>query len=184
VTLTNDDLVNLSIALESRRLVPGIKVVLRMADAQMAGNLRTGFDIRTAFSIPEITAPAFAAAATKAPLDHAFVFGEGEERSLLTITKFTVVEDSVLVGYTVARLEAEFDVAVIAHRRHSDGHFRLHPPDDALLAGGDRFVVSASIEALNAVARLTPPTRQMDRYLQGMWPIKSRGVAAQAQAAG
>ena len=77
VPCTNDDLVNLSIALEARRLVPGIKVVLRMLDVEMAANVRSGFGIHTAFSIPELSAPAFAAAATKAPLDYAFSFGEG-----------------------------------------------------------------------------------------------------------
>lgn len=170
VPCTSDDLMNLTIALEARRLVPGIKVVLRMANTQMASNIRDGFDIHTAFSIPEIAAPAFAAAATKAPLDHAFAFGVDDERSLLTITKFTLVPESVLVGYTVRRLEDEFDVAVIAHRRH--GKFHLHPRDEVMLTAGDRFVVSASVDSLIKIARLTPPTREMDRYLQGRWSIK------------
>jgi Trk K+ transport system NAD-binding subunit len=128
-----------------------------MADTQMAANLRSGFDIHTAFSIPEIAAPAFAAAATRAPLDHAISFGEGDNRSLLTITKFTLVPESVLVGYTVGRLEEEFGVAVIA-QRHQD-EFLIHPKDNAVLVAGDRFVVSASITALNQLAELTrrPP---------------------------
>jgi Trk K+ transport system NAD-binding subunit len=172
VPCTSNDLVNLTIALEARKIVPGIKVVLRMADTQMASNVRDGFDIHTAFSIPEISAPSFAAAATKAPLDHAFAFGVGDERSLLTITKFTLVPESSLAGYTVSRLEEEFDVAVIAHR--TDGKFNLHPNDDVVLSTGDRFVVSASIEALNKIASLTPPTREMDRYGQGRWPLKRK----------
>jgi voltage-gated potassium channel len=173
VPCTSNDLTNLSIALEARRLKPGLKVVLRMADTQMATNVRSGFDIHTAFSIPEIAAPAFAAAATRAPLDHAISFGEGEERSLLTITKFTLVPESVLVGYTVGRLEEEFGVAVIAQRHQ--GKFLIHPKDEAVLAAGDRFVVSASITALNQLAELTPPTREYERYLKGRWPIKRGG---------
>ena len=169
---TSDDLINLAIALEARKIVPEIKVVLRMADTQMAGNIRDGFDIHTAFSIPELSAPSFAAAATKAPLDHAFAFGVGDERSLLTITKFTLVPESLLVGYSVSQLEQEFDVAVIAHR--TDGQFNLHPTDQVTLSAGDRFVVSASIEALNLIAALTPPTREMDRYNEGRWPIKTK----------
>lgn len=171
VPCTNNDIINLSIALEARRLVPGLKVVLRMFDPNVATNVRDGFDIHTVFSIPEISAPAFAAAATRAPLDHAFAFGEGEERGLLTITKFTLVPESILVGYTVGQLEDEFEVAVIAQR--CDGKFMLHPRDDAVLNAGDRFVASASIESLNTLARLTPPTREYDRYLQNRWPIKT-----------
>ncbi len=172
VPCTSDDLMNLTIALEARRIVPDLKVVLRMANMQMAANIREGFDIHTAFSIPEISAPAFAAAATKAPLDHAFSFGTGDERSLLTITKFTLVPESRLVGYTVRHLEDEFDVAVIAHR--TDGKFYLHPTDDIVLSTGDRFVVSASVEALIKIAALTPPTREMERYRQGRWHIKQK----------
>lgn len=171
VPCTNDDLTNLSVALEARRLRPSIKVVLRMFDNRMAANLESGFDIHTAFSIPELSAPAFAAAATRAPLDYAFAFGEGKARNLLTITKFTLVEDSILVGYTVGKLEEEFDVAVIAHRK--DGKFILHPRDDTVLCVGDRFVLSATIEALNQIASLTPPTRDVDLYQQGRWPIKT-----------
>ncbi len=176
VPCTNDDLTNLRIALEARRLAPELKVVLRMFDMQMAENVREGFDIHTVFSIPEISAPAFAAAATRAPLDHAFAFGEGEERRLLTITKFTLVPESVLVGYTVGQLEDEFGVAVIAQRRQ--GKFTLHPTNEVVLSAGDRFIVSASIETLNLLATLTPPTREYNRYLKGRWPIKTTATPA------
>jgi Trk K+ transport system NAD-binding subunit len=168
VPCTSDDLLNLSIALEARQMVPGIKVVLRMFDNRLAANVEKGFDIHTAFSTPDLSAPAFAAAATKAPLDYAFGYGEGDERSLLTITKFTVVKESRLVGYTVGQLEDEFDVAVIGHR--CDGQFKIHPKDDTVLCAGDRFVLSASLDTLNQIARLTPPTRDMDLYKQGRWP--------------
>lgn len=171
IPCTNDDLTNLSIALQARRLAPDIKVVLRMFDTQMAENVRSGFDIHTAFSIPELSAPAFAAAATRAPLDHAFAFEDQGERAILTITKFVVVEGSILVGYSLGRLEDEFDVAVIGHRRA--GKFALHPPDDVVLQVDDRFVLSASIDALNKVARLTPPRRELHRYREGRWPIET-----------
>ena len=134
VPCTNDDLINLSIALEARRQVPNIKVVLRMFDVQMAENVRTGFNIHTAFSIPELSAPAFAAAATRAPLDYAFAYGDEAERSILTITKFTMIEESVLNGYSVQQLEQEFSVAVIAFRHQ--GKFQLHPSNDTVLSAG------------------------------------------------
>ncbi|MBN1220038.1 MAG: potassium channel protein [Anaerolineae bacterium] len=172
VPCTNDDLINLSIALEARRLVPKIKVVLRMFDVEMAENVRAGFGIHTAFSIPELSAPAFAAAATRVPLDYAFSYGEGDQQGLLTITNFTLVEESTLNGYTVGQLEAEFNVAVIAHR--CAGKFNLHPPDDTVLSAGDRFVLSASIKALKEISHLTPPTREMDRYQQGRWSLKTK----------
>lgn len=169
VPCTNNDLTNLGIALEARRLVPGLKVVLRMLDMAMAENVREGFGIHTVFSIPEITAPSFAAAATRAPLDHAFAIGHGEERGILTITTFTLIPESKLVGYKIGDLEDEFEVAIIA--QHHNGKFILHPHNDEILCAGDHFVASASIQALNKLSRLTPPTREMRRYKQGRWTI-------------
>nr|MBA3531877.1 TrkA C-terminal domain-containing protein [Ardenticatenales bacterium] len=79
-----------------------------------------------------------------------------------------------LVGYTIGRLEDEFEVAVIA--QYCEGEFMLNPHDDTTLAAGDRFVVSASLESLKELARLTPPTREYEKYLKGRWSIKSRRV--------
>ncbi|MCB0214124.1 MAG: potassium channel protein [Anaerolineae bacterium] len=172
VPCTSDDLTNLSIALEARRMRPTLKVVLRMFDMHIAENVREGFDIHTVFSIADISAPAFAAAATRAPLDHAFAFGEGDERSILTVTTFTLVPESILVGYTVGALEDEFEIAVMA--QHCNGEFMLHPHDDAILSAGDRFVASASIASLNQLANLTPPTREYENYRRGRWPIKTK----------
>ncbi len=171
VPCTSDDMINLSIALEARRLVPELKIVLRMFDANVADKVRESFGIHTVFSIPDISAPSFAAAATRAPLDHAFAFGEGDQRGILTITTFTLVPESLLVGYTVGQLEDEFEVAIIAKRK--DGEFLLHPRDDSLLSAGDQFVASASIEALHTLASLTPPTHEMNRYRQGSWKIRT-----------
>ena len=75
------------------------------------------------------------------------------------------------MGYSVGRLEDEFEVAIIAKQRI--GNFMLHPHDDVVLEAGDQFVASASIEALNQLASLTPPTREYDRYLEGRWPVRT-----------
>ncbi|TET52770.1 MAG: potassium transporter TrkA, partial [Anaerolineales bacterium] len=70
VICTEDDLTNLDIALDARELNPAIKVVLRMFDDQLAERVRRGFSIRTAFSTSALAAPVFAAAATRAQIDH------------------------------------------------------------------------------------------------------------------
>ena len=72
-------------------------------------------------------------------------------------------------------LEDEFEVAIIA--LHRDGEFMLHPHDDFTLFAGDRFVASASLQALNDLSDLTPPLREYDRYLEGRWPIKTSKAA-------
>jgi Trk K+ transport system NAD-binding subunit len=163
VPCADDDLTNLDIALEARRLRPEIKVVLRLFDDRLAENVKHGFGIHTAFSTSALSAPAFAAAATHAPVDYAFSFGDatGQDKLLLTISKFTVVDDSPLIGYTLEQLEREFEVAVLLHR-HGE-NVQLHPASDAVLQSGDGFVVSAEIDALNKLATLTPTTQELRR---------------------
>jgi hypothetical protein len=48
----------------------------------------------------------------------------------------------------------------------------LHPRDDSVISVGDRFVISGHIEAITCISTLTPPTREIDRYLEGHWPLK------------
>jgi Trk K+ transport system NAD-binding subunit len=162
--VTSDDVTNLTIATEARRLNPDLRVVLRVFDDRLAANLQSGFDIHFAFSMSAIAAPAFAAAATRSPVDYAFSFGEGEDKGLLTITKFTIVEGSKLVGYRIEQIEDEFGVVVLAHRHD---HFDSHPPRDAMVAPGEGIVVSGSLDALSEVAKYAPPTRELHRFEQG-----------------
>jgi len=171
MALTDDDLVNLSVATEARSIRPDVRVVMRTFEDRLAANLQQGFDIYRAYSTSALAAPAFAAAATHAPVDYAFAYGEGDEaRTLMTITKFTVVEPSALVGMTIGQVEAHFHVQAIAHRRDE---FQQHPSLDIVLAVGDGLVVSASPHALDRLATFTPPTREMGRYSAGRWPLET-----------
>jgi Trk K+ transport system NAD-binding subunit len=174
VPVTGDDLVNLAIATAARGLRADMRVVLRTFDDSLAANLQSGFDIHRAYSTSALAAPAFAAAAVHAPVDYAFSYEtevDGESsQALVTITKFTLVDGCKLAGYTVKRLEDEFNVKVIALRTKG---FEVHPPDDRVLNVGEGFVVSATPDGLDHLARFVPPTREMRRYLQGRWPIST-----------
>lgn len=168
--LTGDDLVNLAMATEARALRSDLKVVLRTFDERLGANLESGFDIHTAFSAAALAAPAFAAAAMHVPVDYALAFGEGDARTLLSVTKFTLVEGSRLVGCTVGALEDDYDVFVIAHRTTE---FIFNPPSEAALEVGQGFVVAGTTEALSRLAQLTPPTKELRRYHAGRWPIET-----------
>jgi voltage-gated potassium channel len=170
MAITDDDLVNLSVATAARSLCPGVRVVMRAFDDRLASNLQQGFDIYRAYSTSALAAPAFAAAATHAPVDYAFAYGEeGEQRNLVTITKFTLVDASSLVGWTIGQLESRVGVQVLAHRHD---RFEHHPPLDRALSAGDGVVVSAAPDALDRLACLTPPTRHLQRYREGRWEIR------------
>lgn len=164
VPCTNDDLANLRIATAARARCPGIRVVIRTFDDSLAANLKSGFDIQFAYSTSALAAPAFAAAALHAPVDYAFAFGES--KMLLTITEFTVVDESPIAGYTVAKIEDEYDIEVLALQ---SPQVELNPPHDRRLDAGCSFVVSGTIDSINRVAKHTPATRELSRYKAGRW---------------
>lgn len=167
IPCTDDDLVNLAIATEARCLKPGLKVVLRAFDEHLVSGLGRAFDINAVYSTSALSAPAFAAAALHVPVDYAMTFDD-DPAKLVTITKFTVVAESRLVGVSLAELEAEFGVRVIAHRRD---RFDRTPDPGIRLGVDDGFVVSGGTDALRRLGRATPPRRELERYQRGGWPI-------------
>ncbi len=158
VVCTQDDLANLDIALDARELNPGIKVVMRMFDAQLAEKVQRGFGIHTAFSTSALAAPIFAAAATRAQIDYSFYVGD----VLLNVARVTMQQGSALEGHTIARVEQELDITIVLHK--GPDSLDLHPPPDITLRAGDYLVVFASLDAL---AHL--------REMSGEQPSSSRG---------
>jgi Trk K+ transport system NAD-binding subunit len=142
IACTEDDLTNLEVALESREMNPGIKVVMRMFDQRLAERVRRGFDINTAFSTSQLAAPALAAASTRAAVDYSFYVKD----VLLNVSQATIAPGSPLVGKTLGDLEEEFDVSTILHCTADDMNF--HPAADLALQGGDQIVVFATLESL------------------------------------
>jgi Trk K+ transport system NAD-binding subunit len=145
---TQNDLTNLEIALVARELQPGLHVVLRMFDYDMAQKVARGFNIQTAFSTSALAAPAFARAATRADVTHAFYVGD----ELLNVGELTVRPGSALIGQQVCDLEHELDFSIILHRR--DRHVDMHPDPGTTLAAGDHLCVFASLDVLNHLDRL------------------------------
>jgi voltage-gated potassium channel len=154
VTCTENDLSNLEIALIARELKEDIHVVLRMFDHDMAQKVARGFNISTAFSTSALAAPAFARAATRADISHAFYIGD----HLLNVSEMTINPSSALIGQRVCDLEHQLDFSMILHCR--DDRLDLHPDPDIMLQAGDRVYVFASLDVLNRLARLN---RAQDR---------------------
>ncbi len=155
VACTADDLTNLAVALEAREFNPGIKVVLRMFDADLAARVQSGFHIHTAFSTTALAAPSFAAAATRAPIDQSFYVDESEE---MMVAMTTVEPSSVLEGCGIAEVEEQLGLFVILHRRHN--RINRDPPSDLKLQADDRLVVCASLDALTRLGEMCSRARE------------------------
>jgi voltage-gated potassium channel len=148
VTCTELDMTNLEIALIAREINEEIHVVLRMFDHDMAQKVARGFHIPTAFSTSALAAPAFARAATRSDITHAFYVGD----HLLNVSEMKVKAKSGLVGRRVCDLEHELDFSMILHSR--DGQMDLHPDPEIRLQAGDQICVFASLDVLNHLRRL------------------------------
>jgi voltage-gated potassium channel len=148
VTCTEDDMTNLEISLVAREIQEEIRVVLRMFDNDMAQKVAHGFGIPTAFSTSALAAPAFASAATRSDISHAFYVGD----RLLNVSEMTIKPGSKLAGRRVSDLERELDFSVILHNR--DGQVDLHPSPEITLQPGDQICIFASLDQLSKLGRL------------------------------
>jgi hypothetical protein len=63
VIATNDDMANLEVALDARRLNPKIRVIMRLFDQQIATKIKAAFAVDEAFSASALAAPTVVAMA-------------------------------------------------------------------------------------------------------------------------
>lgn len=153
VVATNNDLLNLDIAMRVREMNPDARLVLRLFDADLAERVGRALGIRTAFSASAIAAPAFATAAIHEGVTHSF-FLEGE---LLNLSEVVVLPGGGLEGRSVQEVEEMLDLSVVFHQR--GGHRDMHPAAELRLEAGDKIVVFATLEQLKQIERLNCPRK-------------------------
>ena len=152
ILATNDDMANMEMALDARRLKPGIRVVLRMFDQTLADKVRDAFDIHLAMSQAGISAPAFATAAIDPSIVNSFVVDD----QLIVMQRWTVRPDDVLAGLSVGELPDRLGFNVV-EIRSANGTNRLFPPPDARLSDGDQLLVQGPYEALRKLEKKLKP---------------------------
>lgn len=154
VIATNDDLANVEIALDARRLNPEIRVVLRMFDEQIANKLRDAFDLEVAFSSAAAAAPLVAASVLDLDILGNFTL-DGQE---LFIAKITIEPGGTLDGITIAQVMERHQVMVLSRRADAaERHFG--PSAGEKLLPGDQLVVHGHLETLRKLGRLAQPRR-------------------------
>jgi Trk K+ transport system NAD-binding subunit len=147
IPATENELTNLDIALDARELNPDVRVVMRMFDPDLARRVEKGFGLNTAYSVSALAAPVFAAAAMRTDVKASFYAGD----TLLNVIEVLLGPMSGVTGRTVASLESEFDVSVVA-RFGPDG-VDLRPAADVVLTPGDRLYVLGPLDRLSHVNR-------------------------------
>ncbi|MCP4250357.1 MAG: hypothetical protein GY778_25215 [bacterium] len=143
---TNDDLANLEIALDARKIRPGIRVVMRMFDQNMADKIRDGFNIHIAMSQSAISAPAFATAAIEPSIVSSLVLGD----RVVVMQRWQVRDSGPLCNKTVGEVLGDHGFGIVERRRPS-GEPELFPPADTRLQPGDALLVQGPFDELTAL---------------------------------
>ncbi len=142
ILCTQNDSINLQIALKARKLNPQIRVVIRIFDEDFAESLRDQFGF-VALSGTGMAAPVFAAAVAGADVTHP-ISVEGQQ---LSLARLTIQPAAEFIGKSVGFVEDNYHLSMVLLRR--DHHTEMHPTDDKLLEQGDVLAVLGGPEQIS-----------------------------------
>ena len=142
ILASQEDAMNLQIALKARTLNPKIQVVIRIFDEDFAHALQEQFGF-TALSATEMAAPVFAAAAAGADVTNPISI-EGQQ---LSLARMTILASSSLANKTVGYVEDNYHLNIILLRH--DDQSEMHPTDTRPLHTGDTLAVLGGPEQLS-----------------------------------
>jgi Trk K+ transport system NAD-binding subunit len=152
VLCTQNDSLNLKVALKARRLKPDIQVIVRIFDDDFARALHEQFGY-TAFSATGMAAPAFAAAASGVDMTRPITV-EGQSMSLAYIK---VESTSQLINLTINDVEQKYNLSVVYLRHDKKSDF--HPPADFHVCMQDVMAVLGGPGEIRSLARDNRPER-------------------------
>jgi Trk K+ transport system NAD-binding subunit len=135
VCATDDDLANLNIALDARRLNPDIRVVIRLFDEDLSGKVRDTFKAE-ALSSSSLAAPAMALSAMDPRIIHSFHLG----KHLMVVSHFQAREG--LPGLDISSVRDRFGALALSLVRGEQE--KLHPNGSDTIQAGDVLTLQAS----------------------------------------
>ncbi len=142
VVVTSSDIVNLETALNARALSPGLRVVLRLFDSDLAARVERAFGMHISRSPSALAAPAFAAGAVGEQVIATVPAG----RRVLLVARLRVGEGSRAAGATVAGIEEAIKGRVLALSEAGEQQWR--PPPDSRLGAGEELTVVVTRQGL------------------------------------
>ena len=151
IIATNDDMANLEVALDARRLNPKIRVVMRLFDQQIAAKISGALMVDAAFSSSALAAPIVAALSMETKiLSSAIIHGVPHVTCELTIDA-----DSALAGRSVGEIERKHPVRFLS-RTAAETKKHAIPTPDIVLRPGDLVVVHTPTTHLSSLSAPAP----------------------------
>jgi voltage-gated potassium channel len=146
ILCTQEDSLNLQVALKARTLNDVIEVVVRIFDDDFAQALEKQFGFR-ALSATGTASPVFAAAAAGVDMTRPITV-EGQAFSLASVC---VAEIPTLAGKTVCELEDQFEISIVLLRRGADSDF--HPAGDREILKADTLAILGASSAISSLVQ-------------------------------
>lgn len=144
ILCTQNDSLNLRMALKARNLNPKIEVIIRIFDDEFAQSLEKQFGFH-AMSATGMAAPLFAAMAARVDITPPIVI-EGQPHLL---AHMQVSPGSCLDGMTISGLEETFRASVVLLCKN--GHSEFHPAGGEVIRGGQTLAIFGAPEQINQI---------------------------------
>jgi voltage-gated potassium channel len=144
ILCTQNDSLNLRMALKARNLNPKIEVVIRIFDDEFAGSLEKQFGFH-AMSATGMAAPLFAAVAAHVDITPPLTI-EGRPHLLARVP---IAPWSRICGSTVSQLEEKYHISVVLLCK--DGERQFHPAGDEVIQDGYTIAIFGDQEHINQV---------------------------------
>jgi Trk K+ transport system NAD-binding subunit len=150
IAVTEDQMVNLEVALLARNANRNIGVVVRTYDQRFSDNLKDFMPDARALAAYALSAEAFASAA----------FGENVlglfrlNQQTILVTEYCISANDTLVGKSLAQVAYGYGVVPVYHQELNvmyDSERFLLPADERVLDVGDRLIVLSSINGLRRI---------------------------------
>jgi len=149
MAVASTDVINLEAALHGRNLQPGLRVLVRLFDADLARRARKALDLRLSSSVSYVAAPAFA----EALMDREVIGTTSVGRRVLLLAQVSVAPGSRLEGSTVDGVDEPGSVKVLAVGGLGEPRPLWNPPPTQMIQARDQLTAVCTRDGLTRLLR-------------------------------
>jgi Trk K+ transport system NAD-binding subunit len=161
VIVTDDEVLNLEVALTAQRLNPTIPLVIRTSGARLTQHLSHLLPNAQIWDVYAVAAEVFAGAAFGENILYLFRC----ENQIILVTEYQIGENDGLNGLLLTDVAYGYGVVPLLHQKLSEKS-QLLPVGDIRLALGDRLVILASMSGLRRIEQ------RRKTYLEKTWYVR------------
>jgi Trk K+ transport system NAD-binding subunit len=159
LALGEDDLENLRTVVAGTAAAPDVPLVLRAFDPTLAEQLTHHGQLRRAYSVSALAAPAFVVAGLGGEVDETMRLGDTE----VPMARLQLAKGSSLAGLTVGQIEAKYGCAILAEAP-SGGAWRPVQDLGRQVAADERIAVGGPVSHVLKIAEQAAADPGRDRF--------------------